>query len=146
MKLYKEVENIMWKNLQPAVKKETKKVAIYTGTGVVLMWVVFLVLHLIFPENVPFDYTVILGGIGGGLIAVLNFLLMGVTVQKVAADPDEDHARLQMKSSYTRRSMLQLLWGVLAITLPCFQFVAGIVPLLFPGFGIKLSGIRKAAQ
>jgi hypothetical protein len=40
--------------------------------------------------------------------------------------------------------MIQLVWGILAITLPCFQFVAGIVPLLFPSFGIKLSGILKA--
>jgi hypothetical protein len=134
----------MWKNLQPVVKKETKRVAIYTGSGVLVMWVVFFILHLIFPDQVPFDYTVFLAGILGGCIAVLNFFLMGVTVQKVAADPDEDHARLQMRSSYSRRSMIQLVWGILAITVPCFQFVAGIVPLLFPSFGIKLSGILKA--
>lgn len=107
------------------------------------MWVAFFVLHMVFPEKVPFDFTVILGGLGGGFIAVLNFLLMGVTVQKVAADPDEEHARLLMKSSYSRRSMIQLFWGAAAIFLPCFQFVAGIVPLLFPGFGIKLMAIIK---
>ena len=61
--------------VQPAVKKETKNVAIYTVVGVVVMWVGFLILHLIWPEKIPFDYRVILGGIGGGAVAVLNFFL-----------------------------------------------------------------------
>ena len=64
--------------VQPAVKKETKNVAIYTVVGVVVMWVGFLILHLIWPEKIPFDYRVILGGIGGGAVAVLNFFLMGI--------------------------------------------------------------------
>ena len=42
--------------VQPAVKKETKNVAIYTVVGVVVMWVGFLILHLIWPEKIPFDY------------------------------------------------------------------------------------------
>lgn len=29
-------------NMQPAIKEETKHVAIYTATGVVLMWLLFL--------------------------------------------------------------------------------------------------------
>jgi hypothetical protein len=33
------------------------------------------------------------------------------------------------------------LWVILAIVAPCFHFVAGIVPLLFPGTGIKIAGI-----
>lgn len=37
--------------VQPAVKQETKNVAIYTVVGVVVMWVGFLILHLIWPEK-----------------------------------------------------------------------------------------------
>ena len=62
-------------------KKETKNVAIYTDVGVVVMWVGFLILHLIWPEKIPIDYRVILEGIGGGAGAVLNFFLMGLAVQ-----------------------------------------------------------------
>lgn len=47
-------------NVQPAVKKETKRVAVSTVTGVILMWIVIGVLHLVLPEKVPFNYTVIL--------------------------------------------------------------------------------------
>lgn len=130
-------------NVQPAVKKETKKVAVSTVIGLVLMWVIFAVLHMIFPEKIPFDYTVILGGIGGGIVAVLNFFLMGLTVQKVASTTDEDAARMRMKSSYSQRMLLQMLWVVLSIVVPCFWFVAGILPLLFPSLGIKITGILK---
>ena len=59
--------------IQPAVKKETEKVAAGTAIGVILMWVVFGILHVAMPEKVPFDYTVILGGLCGGIVAVLNF-------------------------------------------------------------------------
>lgn len=130
-------------NIQPAIKAETKKVAISTLVGVILMYIAFFALHALMPEKVPFDYTVILAGIGGGMIAVLNFFMMGLTVQKVVSDTDEDRAKMRMKSSYSQRTMMQMLWVIVAILVPCFHFVAGIVPLLFPGIGIKILGIMK---
>lgn len=48
---------------------------------------------------------------------------------------------MRMKASYSQRMLIQMLWVVIAIAAPCFQFVAGILPLLFPGTGIKLMGI-----
>ena len=36
-------------NVQPAVKKETGKVAAITGIGLILMWIVFGVLHAFMP-------------------------------------------------------------------------------------------------
>ena len=131
----------MLDKLQPAVKKETTRVAAMTAVGVAVMCVAFAVLHLVIPESVPFDYTVILGGLGGGFVAVLNFFLMGLTVQKVASCDSEDNARSIMKASYSRRMLLQMLWVVLAIVLPFTQFAAGIIPLLFPSTGIKIMGI-----
>ena len=110
--------------VQPAVKKETKNVAIYTVVGVVVMWVGFLILHLIWPEKIPFDYRVILGGIGGGAVAVLNFFLMGMAVQKAVSETDEAGAKRRMQASYSQRNLMQMLWAVLAIVLPCFQFPA----------------------
>ena len=75
-------------NVQPAVKKETGKVAAITGIGLILMWIVFGVLHAFMPQKVPFDYTVFLGGAVGGCVAVLNFFFMGLAVQKAAAATD----------------------------------------------------------
>ena len=128
-------------NVQPAVKKETKRVVKITAVGLILMWILFAVLHFTMPDKVPLDYTVFLGGIGGGAVAVLNFFLMGLAVQKAASASDEGTARIKLKASYAQRFLMQILWVILAIVAPCFHFVAGIAPLLFPGTGIKIMGI-----
>lgn len=128
-------------NVQPAVKKETKRIIKITIIGLILMWILFAVLHFAMPDKVPLDYTVFLGGIGGGAVAVLNFFLMGLAVQKAASASDEGTARMKLKASYSQRFLMQILWVILAIVAPCFHFVAGIAPLLFPGTGIKLMGI-----
>ena len=133
-------------NVQPAVKKETKRVVMITGAGLILMWILFAILHFTMPDKVPFDYTVILGGIGGGVIAVLNFFLMGLAVQKDASATDEGTARMKLKASYSQRFMMMILWVIVAIVAPCFQFVAGIAPLLFPGTGLKFVGIFHKAN
>ena len=133
-------------NVQPAVKKETKRVVMITGAGLILMWILFAILHFTMPDKVPFDYTVILGGIGGGAIAVLNFFLMGLAVQKAASATDEGTARMKLKASYSHRFMMMILWVIAAIVAPCFQFVAGIAPLLFPGTGLKFVGIFHKAN
>ena len=133
-------------NVQPAVKKETKRVVMITGAGLILMWILFAILHFTMPDKVPFDYTVILGGIGGGVIAVLNFFLMGLAVQKAASATDEVTARMKLKASYSQRFMMMILWVIVAIVAPCFQFVAGIAPLLFPGTGLKFVGIFHKAN
>ena len=133
-------------NVQPAVKKETKRVVMITGAGLILMWILFAILHFTIPDKVPFDYTVILGGIGGGVIAVLNFFLMGLAVQKAASATDEGTARMKLKASYSQRFMMMILWVIVAIVAPCFQFVAGIAPLLFPGTGLKFVGIFHKAN
>ena len=128
-------------NVQPAVKKETKRIIKITIVGLILMWILFAVLHFAMPDKVPLDYTVFLGGIGGGAVAVLNFFLMGLAVQKAASASDEGPARMKLKASYSQRFLMQILWVILAIVAPCFHFVAGIAPLLFPGTGIKIMGI-----
>ena len=129
--------------LQPAVKKETQKVVIYTVVGVILRWIVLFWLRPSMPDKIVFDYTTILAGIIGGGVAVLNFFLMGISVQNIAATEDQDLAKKKMKTSYSQRMALQLIWVVIAIAAPCFYFVAGILPLLFPSLGIKLMAVIK---
>ena len=38
-------------NVQPAVKKETKRVVKITAVGLILMWILFAVLHFTMPEE-----------------------------------------------------------------------------------------------
>ena len=132
--------------LQDAVKKETANIAIGTAIGVLIMYGVFYVLHMVVPNWAPFDYKVILGGIGGFLVAVGNFFWMALTVQKVASIEDEERARKTMGVSYRYRTMLQFVWGILAIVVPVFNLVSGIVPLFIPSIIIKLRGILSAGK
>lgn len=127
--------------IQPAVKKETVRIFITTLIGTIIMWLAVLVLHLIIPETVRFDVTVFLGGIGGMLVAVLNFFWMGITVQKVASTEDDKQARSIMKLSYSRRVLVQIAWIVIALVAEPIWWVTGILPLLFPSAGIKIKGI-----
>ncbi len=128
-------------NIQPAVRKETGHVAVYCVIGTVLMWIaLFLVNRFLWPD-VPFDYTVILGGIGGACVAVLNFFLMALTVQRVTAVTDDKEAARIMRLSFTRRMLLQVIWMGAAVLAPCFYWLAGILPLAFPSLGIKITGI-----
>ena len=127
--------------VQSAVKKETFNIAIYTCVGVFIMIAAFFVLSKAEPDYVPFDFKVIIGALGGGIIAVLNFFLMGLAVQKVASTEEEDNAKAIMKNSYRRRLLLQLVWVIVAISVPFINWIAGILPLFFPSLGIKIKGI-----
>ena len=97
--------------IQPAVKKETGHIACWSGAGTIVMIVAFAVCHKLFPEAVPFDYKVVLGGIIGAAVAVGNFFIMGLTVQKIASgEQNDEQAYKSMKISYRYRSMAQALY------------------------------------
>ena len=90
-----------------------------------------------------FDYRVILSGLLGTAVAVTNFFLMGVTVQGILSVENQEEAYQRMRLSYRNRTMLQLGWIILAVVAPCFQAVAGIVPLLFPGGILRIRGVLE---
>ncbi|MBO4505152.1 MAG: ATP synthase subunit I [Lachnospiraceae bacterium] len=129
--------------LQPAVKKETRNVLVIVAIGTALMLAVFAILHAVMPDKVPLDYKVFLGGVCGAGIAFLNFFLMALTVQKIAAMEDRDQATKMMRLSYSRRLGIQCVWIVVAIFAPCFNAAAAIIPLFFPSLGIKIYGIFR---
>ncbi len=57
-----------------------------------------------------------------------------------------DRAYRMMKLSFRNRMLMQLVWVVLAIVLPVFQFAAGIIPLFIPSLLIKLRGFLTGTQ
>ena len=132
--------------LQKAVKKEAGIIATSVAVGVLVMYLVFFCLHMVVPDWAPFDIKVIIGGIGGYMVAVGNFLGMAVSVQKVASIEDEDRARKTMGVSYRYRTMIQFIWVILSIVLPFINPVAGIAPLFVPSIVIKLRGIISAGK
>ena len=45
-------------NVQPAVKKETKRVVMITGAGLILMWILFAILHFTMPDKYKREDTI----------------------------------------------------------------------------------------
>ena len=129
--------------VQETVKKESLQIAVQSGIATLIMWICIFILHHFIPEKVSFDYRVILSGLLGTVVAVMNFLLMGITVQSVLSVENQEEAYQRMRLSYRNRTMLQLGWIILAVVAPCFQAVAGIVPLLFPGGILRISGVLE---
>ena len=129
--------------VQETVKKETVQIAVQSSIATIVMWLCIFILHRFLPEKVNFDYRVILSGLLGTAVAVTNFFLMGVTVQGILSVENQEEAYQRMRLSYRNRTMLQLGWIILAVVAPCFQAVAGIVPLLFPGGILRIRGVLE---
>ncbi|MBQ8081507.1 MAG: hypothetical protein IJ240_06380 [Clostridia bacterium] len=148
--------------VQPAVRQETKRIALGVGCLTLLMIAVFLVIG-------QFDYTVLLGGLLGAATAIGNFFLMALTVQKAADEmkplpvdeasvDDEDEAeekplseeaklgKKRVQTSYTLRMFGMGLIAIAAVLLPCFHPVASLLPLLFPRIVISLIGALSKKQ
>ncbi|MBP3636682.1 MAG: ATP synthase subunit I [Clostridia bacterium] len=123
-----------FRKIDPTVKKETKYIALMVVILTVLMEAVFLVLR-------RWDMTVLWGGLLGACVAILNFFLMGFTVQK-AVEKEEKDAKQLMKVSQSGRMMMQLAFAAIAAALPgAFNLIAALLPLLFPRIGVMLRSV-----
>ena len=114
--------------IDPTVKKETLFIGAVTLILSVFMQGVFLVLRY-------WSYTVLLGNLLGGLAAVLNFFLMGISVQK-AVMKDEKDAASTMKLSQSLRMVMLFAATALGVLLPVFNTAAAVIPLFFPRIAI----------
>lgn len=138
--------------IQPAVWQETRRIALGTGILSVLMIAVFLIIG-------RFDHTVILGALAGNIMAVGNFFLLALSVQRAAErmngvklpplpekqegeeegeqpepplSPEAKMASQKMRISYTLRLLGIGVAAVIVIKIPVFNSVAALLPLLFP--------------
>ena len=120
--------------LQPASKREIKRIAIGTGVCDLILLAVLFVLSL--EGLLTFNYTVFLGALIGSCVAVLNFTIMCLTIQKATEIEEKKQMKAFIQGSYNGRLMLQAAWVVIAILVPHFQVIASAAPLLFPNLTI----------
>lgn len=116
------------------VLKETAFIAIWMLIFSGIMQAVFLIIQ-------KWDYTVLLGNLLSGVMGVLNFLLLGLTVQKAVNSEDEKYAKTLMKSSQAIRLVMIFGVAILGATVPCFDLWATLIPLLFPRIAIVIRQI-----
>ena len=116
--------------LQPASKKEVKRIAAGILVCDVMMIAGFFVLSLVGIGT--FSYRVFIGALGGSLISLLNFIIMCLTIQQATEIEDKKRMKAFIQGSYNGRLLLQAGWIVAAFIIPHVNVIAAAVPLLFP--------------
>lgn len=114
--------------IDKTVLRETAYIAMFVFILSVLMQSVFLIIH-------RWDYTILLGNLLGYVAAVLNFFLMGLTVQKAVSLSQED-AKTRVKFSQMLRLFMLAAFALVAGILDCFSLIAFVIPLLFPRIAV----------
>ena len=108
-------------NRNTIAARETSKLAVGLLVADALACAVFVLLH-------AFDYTVILGLLLGTVGSLLNFYLLGVTMQRVAEK--ESGQKKAVQASYTLRMLMMIAFCVVGALLPWFQTYAVFVPFV----------------
>ena len=126
---------IFMKKIDSTVVHETKFIALSVIFFSAVTELIFLIIG-------KWDYTVLLGNLLSGSAAVLNFLLMGITVQS-ARDREEKSAKAAMKLSQNLRLLMLFAAAAVGVLLPCFNTVTALLPLFFPRIAVMIRPLFK---
>ena len=77
------------------------------------------------------------GNILGALAAVLNFFLMGITVQN-AVVKEEKEAKNLIKLSQNLRLFMMFFFALIGYLVPVFNLLTVIIPYLFPRIAVMI--------
>ncbi len=116
--------------IQPAVWKETRRIAYGALSCIVLLNVIALIAGW-------FDYAVLLGSVLGGLCAVVCFFLLGYEVQKILQLEGDEAEKLKrgkkmMSASYIKRLVIMGAVFMVSVKVSCFNWVATAIMLVSP--------------
>lgn len=131
------------KKISRTVLKETAYIAVFVIILSVLMQSIFLIIG-------KWDLTVLFGNIVGAAAAVLNFFLLGLTVQK-AVTQDEKKASVTMKFSQMLRMLMLFAIAIIVFCInkygaPIFNIVTVVVPYIFPRIAIALLPVFRKSK
>lgn len=124
--------------IDKTVIKETKYIASFVIIFSVLMQAVFLIIS-------KWDYTVLLGNVYGAAVAVGNFFVMGLFVQKAVSQEEKD-ARQTVKASQSLRFVGIFVLAVLGILISFLNSITVVIPLIFPRIAIMLRPLMNKNQ
>lgn len=120
------------------VRQETAYIAVWVG-------IFSLALQAVFLLTGRWNLSVLLGNLWSGGIVILNFFVMGLSVQKAVSN-EEKEAKKVMKLSQTLRTMFLFVWVVIGVVLPYFSTITTIIPLFFPRIAIALRPLWKQTE
>lgn len=120
--------------LQAASLREVKRIVCGTAVGGAALIAAMFALSLMGVG--AFDYRVITGVLGGCIVAVINFTLMCMTIQRAVNISEQKAMKAFIQGSYNGRLLLQAGWIVAAYMMPWVNVFAAAIPLLFPNLMI----------
>ena len=118
------------KKTDPTVIRETKYIALWVLIFSMFLQAIFLVIG-------KWNYSVLLGNLLSGAAAILNFFMMGRTIQN-ALEKDEKGAKDTVKLSQSLRMLFLFVIALIGVVLPFFSPWTTIIPLLFPRLAIAI--------
>ena len=113
---------------------EVKKMAAYIGAMVLIMVIIFALFGY-------FGIPIILGGLLGGIVALLNFFFLATAIEKSVNGHNSPKGTLV--SSYSLRLISIGVVVVFAIKSPYINYLAVVIPLLFPRIAIMAENLLK---
>ncbi len=122
--------------IEKSVKQETLFILYVTVILSMLLQAVFLIVY-----RKDWNYTMLLGNVLGAFTGVLNFFLLGLTVQSAIEkeQKNKNDGQKFMRLSKTLRFIMIIAVAAIGCSLPVFDPIATVVPLIFPRIAI---GIR----
>ncbi len=123
-------------HLQPATRREIKRISTGVLLGSALMVAVFAVLG-------RFSWPVLWGALLGDAVAIGNFVFLGISVQKAAA-AEALRARQIMQFTYSLRMLIVVAALALSMAVKVFYWLTVLIPLLLPRITILVLQITGA--
>ena len=118
------------KKIDETVLRET----LFISAGVVILSVLMEAVFLVIGKwNLP----VLFGNVVGGAASIINFFLMGLTVQS-AVGKDEKMIQAKVKTSFILREVFLVIVTLIVVLFrDHFNLIAYVLPLFFPRIAIN---------
>lgn len=118
--------------LQAASKKEVTRIAIGVLACDVIMIAALFLLSLVGVGKFPLT-KILLGAACGSVIAVINFIILCLTIQSALEIENKRKMKARFQFSYNARMIIQAVWIVVTFLLrDKIHFVSAAAPVFFP--------------
>ena len=103
------------------------------------------VMVVVFALTGNFSLPVVWGTVLGCSFVSLSFLWLAISVSK-NVEKDPKNAQARVSATYTFRLLAAAAMIIIAIKLPCFNYVAAIIPLFYQRFVVMAVGRMRSKK
>jgi len=127
------------------LKKVDSTVLKETGYVCLVSLILSILLQSVFLVAGKWNYTILLGNILGFTASVLNFFLMGLTVQS-SLSLDVKDAKSRMKLSQMLRTLMMFIIAAVGYAVPVFNLLTVVIPYIFPRIAVAIRSLTIKKQ